>query len=366
MTKKLMAAPRCLFHHPTTPKPRNRLLKACFRVRKSSFATLTASVSIKSPPLSGKTKDKVEEVEEHAKEAVNEAVDKVSKSEKIAGHTIGESIGIAKDTVAHGIDKAKEVAGDVADTVKSGAMKAKDKLDVVASAKTLGGDIERNVSGIGRIQEAARETVGSVHEVGEKSLGEILKKLREVTNDVFRYVVSRDKVKAVVGLIHMLGFSTAYGMSVWVTFISSYILGRCLPKQQFGIVQGRIYPVYFKAMAYCISAALLAHLASEKKDSLSGVIGLQGLSLLSSLLMVLTNLFVFDPRATKTMYERMKIEGEEGRGVESPIRDWITGPDGLPEHGGATTTSTLVRPGRTYRHTLVDNSGANVVRPVVA
>ncbi|XP_076882164.1 uncharacterized protein LOC143530548 [Bidens hawaiensis] len=324
----------------------------------------------------GKTKDKVEEVEEQAKEAVG----RVSQSEKAAGHTIVESLGKAKDPVVHGIDKAKEVAGDVADTVKSGAVKAKDKLDVVASARTLGGDIERNVTGIGKIQKAARETVesvqgaaretvGSVQEVGEKSLGEILKKLKEVTNDVFWYVLSRDKVKAVVGLIHMLGFSTAYGMSVWVTFISSYILGRCLPKQQFGIVQGRIYPVYFKALAYCISAALLAHLASQKKDSLTGVNGSQGLSLLSALLMVLANLFVFDPRATKTMYERMKIEKEEGRGVESPTRDRVIGPDGLPpQHGGATatTTTTVVRPGRTYRHTLVDNGGPNAVRPLVA
>ncbi|XP_076920557.1 uncharacterized protein LOC143581730 [Bidens hawaiensis] len=321
----------------------------------------------------GKTKDKVEEtahgVADNAKEAVNEAVGKVSESEKAVGPTIGESLGKAKDTVAHGIDKAKEVAGDMAGTVKDGAVKAKNKLDVVASVRTLGGDIERNVTGLGKIQEAAKGTVERVQEVGEKSLGEILGKLREVANDVFWYVVSRDKVNAVVGLIHMLGFSTAYGMSVWVTFISSYILGRCLPRQQFGIVQSRIYPVYFKAMAYCISAALLAHLAGQKKDSLTGMIGSQGLSLLSALLMDLANLFVFDPRATKTMYEKMKIEKEEGRGVEPPTRDGIIGPDGLPpQHGGATATATtaVVRPGRTYRDTLVDNEGPNAVRPVVA
>ncbi|KAD4888535.1 hypothetical protein R6Q59_034462 [Mikania micrantha] len=286
----------------------------------------------------GKTKDKVDEtvhgvsdkareIEERTKDAVNEAMGTSSSQDddKVTGHTISEPLLKAKDSVAHGIDKVKKVAGDVAGTVKDGAVKVKN-FDVVDSPKRIEEDIERNVTG--KVEESMKQTVENVIEVGEKSLGDILKKLKDVTYDVIWYMMGRDKAGALVGLVHMLGFSTAYGMSVWVTFISSYILGRHLPKQQFGLVQSRIYPVYFKAMAYCVSAALLGHLASQKNGILTGMFGLPGLCLVSALLMVLTNMVLLEPRATKAMHERMKIEKEEGRGVVSPARD------GLTDHGG--------------------------------
>nr|KAJ0196848.1 hypothetical protein LSAT_V11C700350810 [Lactuca sativa] len=285
----------------------------------------------------GKAKD----AEERAKEGVNEVYEKGQNlkdklSEKVTGHTIGESLGKAKDSVAHGIGKAKKVAEDVVDTVKDGALKAKN-FDVVDSPKRMGEDIQRNVTG--KVEEGAqhmmnqaKETAGNVQKVvGQKSFGEILSKLKEVTSDVIWYMVSRDKVDAVIGLIHMLGFSTAYGMCVWVTFVSSYILGRYLPRQQFGMVQSRIYPVYFKAMAYCVSAALLGHVASQSKQLLSSFGEMfQGLSLLSALLMVLTNMIWLEPRATKLMYERLKIEKEEGRGIAGAAKE------GIEDAGGPT------------------------------
>ncbi|KAI3767575.1 hypothetical protein L2E82_17799 [Cichorium intybus] len=295
----------------------------------------------------GKAKDTVYGYEERAKEAVSgvfqkgqdigkakdELSEKVSEKargaeEKVRGHPVAQSLGEAKDTVAHGIGKAKQVAEDVVGIVKDGAVKAKD-FDVLDSPKRIGEDIQRNVTGkveegAEHVKEQVKETAENVQKAGEKSLGEILGKLKEVTYDVIWYMVSRDKVDAVAGLIHMLGFSTAYGMCVWVTFVSSYILGRYLPRQQFGMVQSRIYPVYFKAMAYCVSAALLGHVASQKKQILSGLGEMfQGFSLLSGLLMVLTNMIWLEPRATKLMYERMKIEKEEGRGIAGAAKEGI-------------------------------------------
>lgn len=293
----------------------------------------------------GKAKDTVYGYEERAKEAVNEPIEKGKSklSEKIEGveekATIGVSLGKVKDTMAQGIGKAKKVAGDVTSTVKDSATKVK-SFDMVDSPKRIGEDIERNVTGkveegAEHLMEQAKEAAANVQKVGHKSLGEIVKKLQEVTNDVFWYMVSPEKVDAVVGLIHMLGFSTAYGMSVWVTFVSSYILGRYLPRQQFGMVQSRIYPVYFRAMAYCVGAALLGHLVSRRMKSLSSMVEMfQGLSLLSALLMVLTNMIWLEPRSTKVMFERMKIEKEEGRGIAGAVRE------GIADDG----SDTVVRP----------------------
>ncbi|KAJ9568026.1 hypothetical protein OSB04_003992 [Centaurea solstitialis] len=277
----------------------------------------------------------------HAAETINEAKSKLSEKvsfseKKVDEKSDGGTVGKAKEKMAQGIGKAKEVVVDVMETVRDGKSKAKN-FDILDSPKRMGEDIQRNVTG--KVEEGAEhvmeQTKEAVQKVGQKSFGEIVRKLQEVAYDVFWYIVSPEKVDAVVGLIHILGFSTAYGMCVWVTFVSSYILGRYLPRQQFGMVQSRIYPVYFRAMAYCVGAALIGHLVSRRMKSLSSMVEIfQCLSLLSALLMVLTNMIWLEPKSTKVMFERMKIEKEEGRGIAGAARE------GIADHGG----DTVVRP----------------------
>ncbi|GAB2220861.1 hypothetical protein Drorol1_Dr00008542 [Drosera rotundifolia] len=50
--------------------------------------------------------------------------------------------------------------------------------------------------------------------------------------------------------IQLFGMAVGYGISVWVTFVMSHVLARVLPRQQFAIVQSKLYPVYFKAMGF--------------------------------------------------------------------------------------------------------------------
>ncbi|KAK9054268.1 hypothetical protein SSX86_025346 [Deinandra increscens subsp. villosa] len=209
-------------------------------------------------------------------------------------------------------DKARELAGDAADIVRDGASK---DFDVIDSPKRMGEDIAGNATDeiAEHVSENAKGTVKNIQgigQVGERSLEKFLFKLKDI--------VGGDKMDAnsVGGLIHMVGFSTAYGMCVWVTFVSSYILGRCLPREMFGMVQRRMYRVYFKAMGYCVFAAFLGHLVSRKGEVLSSKMGVfQSLCLVSALLMVMSNVIFLEPKATKAMYERMKLEKEEGRGV---------------------------------------------------
>ncbi|KAI3761098.1 hypothetical protein L1987_51506 [Smallanthus sonchifolius] len=233
----------------------------------------------------GKCKHKVTNALEKTKDVEKRPGE--SLSEKVTGHTV-------KESSAHGMGMVKELAGDVKAAVKDGASK---DFDIVDSPKRSVEDVARNAT------VGVQETVKNVEEMRGISLTDIMSKLKQVIYDV-------------VSTIHVLGFSTAYGMCVWVTFVSSYVLGRYLPRQMFGIVQSRIYPVYFKAMAYCVSAALLGHLGTLKTEVLSTKVGMfQSLCLVSTLLMVLINMILLEPKATKVMYERMKIEKEEGRGV---------------------------------------------------
>ncbi|XP_020214798.1 transmembrane protein 205 [Cajanus cajan] len=119
-----------------------------------------------------------------------------------------------------------------------------------------------------------------------------------------------------MGLPNLLGFATAYGMCVWVTFISSYVQSRAMPRQHFAVLQSKIYPVYFRAMTYSIALALLGHVLGHRNSLLSNNADmLQLYNLLASLLTLLLNSFYLEPRATKLMFERIKIEKEEGRGM---------------------------------------------------
>ncbi|KAK5771476.1 hypothetical protein PVK06_047680 [Gossypium arboreum] len=63
-------------------------------------------------------------------------------------------------------------------------------------------------------------------------------------------MTSMEALNKVMGIVKLLGLAIANGMSVWVTFISNYILAGQLPRQQFRVVQSKIYPVYFRAMPY--------------------------------------------------------------------------------------------------------------------
>ncbi|XP_039041862.1 transmembrane protein 205-like [Hibiscus syriacus] len=127
-----------------------------------------------------------------------------------------------------------------------------------------------------------------------------------------------EALKPVMGIANLLGLASAYGMCVWVTFISSTVLAEVLPRQQFGAVQSKIHPVYSKAMGFSVGLALLGHLLGQGKTLFSSNTEMiQAFNLLSSFFLVLVNALYLEPKATKVMLERMRIEKEDRRGRES-------------------------------------------------
>ncbi|TKY68059.1 ras-related protein Rab-3D [Spatholobus suberectus] len=205
---------------------------------------------------------------------------------------IGDAYGKCKHKIADAMEKTKDKAqealhsqvGDtVADALRNTKQTVYDKArDVQETAETAKDHIVANVS-------EARDT------------------LRHVKHALFKRLESMESLNSLMGVANLLGFATAYGMCVWVTFISSYVQSRAMPRQQFAVVQSKIYPVYFRAMAYSIGVALLGHVLAHT---------LQLYNLLASLVTVFVNSVYLEPRATKLMFERIKIEKEEGRGRE--------------------------------------------------
>ncbi|XP_011096288.1 uncharacterized protein LOC105175521 [Sesamum indicum] len=284
--------------------------------------------------------DKVYSSKEGAKEAVSEAVGKVKDTATHAAHKVSDKIQEAKanvkDSASEISSKAKQEAAQKARGVKEQAEKVKRHVyDAVDAAKKVKEDTERETS---RKMEGAKEMVSEkaeewmenasgraretirVKKERQKELSEILRNAREVAVDVFNYMLPPERVASFMGILHLMGFAAAYGMCVWITFASSHVLAGALPRQQFAMVQSKIYPVYFKAMAYSVGMALFGHLMmslSQRKGFVPVSGGMfQGFNIMASLAMILVNLLFMEPRASKVMLERMKKEKEEGSGKE--------------------------------------------------
>ncbi|KAL0326375.1 UNVERIFIED_CONTAM: Transmembrane protein [Sesamum radiatum] len=288
--------------------------------------------------------DKAYTSEEGGKEAVSEAVGKVKDTATHAAHKVADKIqeakANAKDSASKISSKAKHEAAQKASGMQESAKEAekvkRQVYDAVDATKKVKEDAEREAS---RKMEGAKETVSEkaeewmenasgraretankVKKVRQKELSEILRNAREVAVDVFNYMLPPERVASFMGILHLMGFAAAYGMCVWVTFASSYVLAGALPRQQFAMVQSKIYPVYFKAMASSVGMALLGHLMmslSQRKGFVPVSVGMfQRFNLMASLAMSLVNLLFLEPRASKVMLERMKKEKEEGSGKE--------------------------------------------------
>lgn len=283
------------------PPPQNVIVKEGHRVVVVEYddqGQHNTKVSISSEPdLDAKnserhrTKDLICDVYGKCKHKVASAVEKakvmVTETAQEA-HDVGESVAgafdEAKDKLKEG---AKETFGEAKDKLKEGA---KETLEMAKSRE------EKVVKGAERV---AKET-GEKIQTGENKLKENLMGLVDrgfkVMNYLFRHLgVGMDA-------LGLLGFAMALGMGVWVTFISSYVLASVLPRQQLGVVQSKIYPVYFKAMASCIGMALLGHLFSRTEWKFpipknSEVV--QGYVLVAALLMIFANSLYMEPRATK-------------------------------------------------------------------
>ncbi|KAK4413370.1 Transmembrane protein [Sesamum alatum] len=315
--------------------------------------------------------DKVHTSEEAVTEAVTAAVGKVKDTASHAAHKASDKIQEAKanvkDSASEISSKAKNEAAQKASGMRESAKEQAEKVkrrvhDAVDTTKKVKEDAEREASRkmegtkemvsekaeewIENASGRVRETASKVKKEGQKELSEILRNAREVAVDVFNYMLPPERVASFMGILHLMGFAAAYGMCVWVTFASSYVLAGALPRQQFAMVQSKIYPVYFKAMAYSVGMALLGHLMmslSQRKGLFPVSAGMfQGFNLMASLAMILANLLFLEPRASKVMLERMKKEKEEGQATEPTGRvvdsDSTAATAGRVTGGGTTTT----------------------------
>ncbi|XP_068658188.1 late embryogenesis abundant protein At3g53040-like [Aristolochia californica] len=308
---------------------------------------LTAKVKEGGRDALEKAKDVGQAAVEKAKNVGQAAVHKA----KFSGEKLAEKVEEAgkrafekqKHVGEEAVEKPKRVGEKLAENMEGGVKRAVGKTkQAMEKTKSKGEDLAEKVKeareGLMEKTKEMEETGSQVAEEVKKNLTEIVHRARDVAYDAWMYLVSPEYVRSVMTLVHLLAFATTYGICIWVTFISSHVLARALPRQQFGMVQSRIYPVYFRTVSYGTCLSWLGHFFDRKRGVADGF---QGFNLLASLAFVLANMFFLEPRASKAMFERLKLEKEEGRGRD--IADMVA----EPVHTTTTTTTNTASPAET-------------------
>ncbi|KAG6431977.1 hypothetical protein SASPL_103549 [Salvia splendens] len=246
--------------------------------------------------------DKLNEKMEGARDELGNLVENQEDRKFSPRELICDAYGKCKHKIASAFEKTRESAAETEEAAKDKIQESKEKVkdEVVEKARRVKDTI----------QEYKEKVKDEVAEKARKELREILRHAWEVAGDVLDYVAPRERLGAAAGVLHLMGFAAAYGMGVWITFASSYVLAGALPRHQFAVVQSKIYPVYFRGMACGVGMALLGHLVGRRDPAPV----FQGLNLAAALGMILVNLRWLEPQATKVMVERMKKEKEEGTG----------------------------------------------------
>ncbi|XP_073003640.1 uncharacterized protein [Typha latifolia] len=335
-----LSAPLSEPQQPVTHSTKDKICDA-YGVCKDKLSTLI-----------GRGKDKLSDTAETTKDKLSDATSKVSDTtthvQESAKDKLSETVDRAKDKLSETLDRAKDKLSETVDRGKdkvsgSASHVEKKAKDSIESAADKASHIREEAKGgvkktVDSVEEAADKAEAAAREL-RKNLTDIARRARDVAYDAAGYMAAPEAGLAAAAVAHLLGFATAYGTCVWVTFMSSHVLAAALPRQQLGIAQSKLYPVYFRAMAYGVGVALLAHFFG--RDRRSAAERVQGYNLLAAFGMVIANLLFLEPKATKVMFERMKMEKEEGRGrdmadmVEPPV---VTGV------ASTTTTTTTATP----------------------
>jgi len=99
--------------------------------------------------------------------------------------------------------------------------------------------------------------------------------------------------------LHLFTFSIIYGSSFWVTFVSGFILSKHIPRQQFGYVQSRIFPMYLRILIAGQSVLFILHSILHPWFIANSVehwkLSNFGLMIVSTII----NAYILEPQATK-------------------------------------------------------------------
>ncbi|QRW00387.1 hypothetical protein RhiJN_28405 [Ceratobasidium sp. AG-Ba] len=133
-------------------------------------------------------------------------------------------------------------------------------------------------------------------------------------------------MKAIMQLrvLYQLLYSYVFGATLWGSFIQGFIAFRALPRQQFGMLQFKTFPVFFSTST-AITAALLGIWAASHPEVRAAPLDLgsspvvaQAWLLAFTVISHASNLLYLGPKTSEVMFERHKLERAEKKQYSDP------------------------------------------------
>ena len=107
-----------------------------------------------------------------------------------------------------------------------------------------------------------------------------------------------------IALIHLLSFATWFGVTAWVTFVAGIVQFKNMPRQGFGKLQSKLFPIYFSLLSVAIVLCIGCSTA------MGGVLATKAsmVNLAGGLVCTLLNVFALEPLTTSNMFARYEME----------------------------------------------------------
>ncbi|XP_028456082.1 transmembrane protein 205 [Perca flavescens] len=118
----------------------------------------------------------------------------------------------------------------------------------------------------------------------------------------------------VVKVLHLLVLSFSWGMQLWVSFIAGFALVRQVSRHTFGLVQSKLFPVYFHCLLASSAVSLAVFAVYRPTQLLDWHQSLQMGLFSVALVAVSLNARWLGPAATEVMLQLQEVEKEHGLG----------------------------------------------------
>ncbi|KAG8769341.1 hypothetical protein FRC12_005016 [Ceratobasidium sp. 428] len=124
-------------------------------------------------------------------------------------------------------------------------------------------------------------------------------------------------------VLYQLLYAYVFGSTLWGSFIQGFIAYRALPRQQFGILQFKTFPIFFSTST-AITALLLGIWAMSHPEvrtaplNLGSSVVVQAWLLIFALVSHASNLLYLGPRTSEVMFKRHRLERSEKKQYSDP------------------------------------------------
>lgn len=127
--------------------------------------------------------------------------------------------------------------------------------------------------------------------------------------------------QSAAAFVHLLAVGTFLGASIWTTFVAGIVMFKNLPRQTFGKLQAKLFPIFFWLLSCASLVAFGTLAAATQGGAAAAAASFGGRALLAAAAGSLANALVLEPRATDVMFQRYAIENKYAGGGSKSAED---------------------------------------------